>query len=1752
MTADELTGRVAALLLRQHLEQVDPGEGTCRFLLDCLGPEEAAAVARAVLSDPRLDARIAIRLPRKDVGHLGLPEEILTSDEEGATSFRNAECPKDAFLLANVGDSEEQSLKEIVPVGPDALREEAWPWTEAALEGVDLDARIAPWLTKAIEALLEARAWAPARLARYVLRAREGLTSGLALPAALGAALPELQLPKDIELFAIPENMRKRKDKWARAFKRALDRGPFLEKLTPSQVPIDQEDLRVAFEQVRDQIPDEHHPTVEAFIAADRGWNERARALAECEWPSVQALFTGGRRPRTFNLGEMTLAYYDEYKPEDALSEEERAHLAALAKAKPVAGEEVDRDFYERHREELKLAPAAYKRLKPAWDRFVFGSPIETGDFVVGLALAIERLVGQTSSGRNRTLTVRCDSRKKGELRELNHRAGLYFAFRYRNLDRLVGRAVSLDVGKLFSFHDLVEEWRERKEDLNDSRSKAANQLKFTLELEEDTPSGSRARYVTSVHWRFDPDTIESELVEDWGRLLKRPLVASSASRRRTMGKGSPETVDLANARTFAPTYAQESGSLIPAPRSAENLDKLWRQNLAESARRGFVGEEQRAKLESAFARFASSYRDAVDGFNEEGLTCKAVFEQAHLYGELLEAVCRDAPGDVNREFLLRPLLRLGAAQLDGGRPTVVVAPWHPLRLAAMVEKARQVASLARRVLESEEVFFGDTRLFFRNFERELAHPFYPEVVVGWKGSQAELLALTDALGDYSLHELPVTGGGLDDTNENPAEGAGCVVDVLDRYLALQPHEQANLSLILYNCDSARLPQAVVDKIGARHGDDEAVRCQVVLHHRDRRRLGALYERIVESSYSDVDGYNASEATRDFMARLRIAIAADRPGRAEPARGRAFDLAFLQDVVARHASVEWHEEDARPSRLDGLVPPRWSRRRPAAEDDRKSVVYLCSPVQSPEGWAYLTALASFCKGDWDGRRDRRLLPARELNFNDDVTSAIFAETHDRAQWVVNFDELLDKRQLSSQGVNVIRYKHSATQGRNLIISSNASSDLLKAMLRARLDALGLGLGAADTRALITKLEDDANRISGDIVLRAAKRGRYASELIGLVLSRYLVASALGSERHVGWYYLDDYADWLGQREQQIADLLVLRPEGTPDGADARLSIVVTEAKYVDAANLGAKRRESAKQLVETVRRVRDAIFGSPERLDRELWLARLADLLVDGVRFTRLEAIDVSKWRRALREGLCRIRIRGVSHVFVSKDAEGGVHSEGSDLDPSIDCRQEVYGLPEVRELLVSYLAGESASLVRDRLGWPADPGGEGEQPSPVTTLVLEPEAPAQTPAESNATPEPAAESSPPVASAASRDRSGVGTPPDDAAPSALPGAVLDVLSAAPTNVDAGRDHEKWLDETWASLRRALQALDLQATLVSKTLTPNSALVKVAGSANMTVEKVLKRRSELLTTYKLDLVSVRPEPGVVSIAVARPEREIVRLSDAWRAWSPAPGEGNLDVLIGVREDDGRPLLLNPVRHAPHSLVAGTTGSGKSVLVANLILSIAATNSPAEARLRIIDPKMGVDYFPFEGLPHLDGPIIIEREEASEALAALTAEMDRRYRLMRERGANKLAAFNAKVPPEERLPVLWVIHDEFAEWMLDREYRDQAEDLVKSLAMKGRAAGIFLVFAAQRPEHEVCPLQIRDNLGNRLILKVASEGTSEFALGERGAERLLGKGHMIARLESEVVFAQVPFVDDEEATRIVDAIRNTYGAPPRSP
>jgi S-DNA-T family DNA segregation ATPase FtsK/SpoIIIE len=1331
-----------------------------------------------------------------------------------------------------------------------------------------------------------------------------------------------------------------------------------------------------------------------------------------------------------------------------------------------------------------------------------------------------------------------------------------------------MGTSVKWDTSYLFEYEALLESAaRSKKYRRNLSVSRTSLQIKFDITLRAGDSSLAE-RTTVQLIWTGRADAIGLELPADLERLAKRPLTTSSVARQPVSRKGSLQSVSLSDVATLQPAFRQDSGSLVPRAEAGEDLAKSFPRALKAATGAGRITVEGSSAIAAAWTQFAELYARAISAWLADGIAEVCLLDQANAYGDLLTVLGKHALGDLNRLELWQPVVALGCVSVTGGAPSAIITPWHPLRLAASVVKARSVAGLANHVLGTSEINFGDPRLFFADLREELAHPYYPEVAVAYQGAEPVLVAETSTVNEYSLMERPVRDPTEAVTDVDPAEAAKQIRNLLERYLELQPHERSNLSIMLYNCDAAGLPLAAVNALGSVHNEDE-MHCNVLVRHRDRPKLSRIYEDLLERSEGDPDALVVSETSRNFMSKLRIGVLLD--GGAAPSHDqRSVDVAFLHDVVSRQAKVEWFSVPATaspPSFLDH-VPPRWSYRRVTAEDELKATNYLACPRQPAAGWAYLDAIAAVIRRQ-SHTSDEHKLPARQISFQDQSLKAMFDEVHNFAEWVATYDDLLDKRQLAAQGINVIRYRRQRTHGRNMIVSSTAELRLLHVLVLRRLTELSLGLPDDRLATLAHRMIDDACKISGDIVLRAAKRGVSAGELIGLVLSRGLIAEELGPQATVAWFLLDDYAEWLGQREQGIADILALSVGQNANGA-ATLRAVVTEAKYVGADGSAEARRVSKQQLRQTVHRIEDALFGDPGRLDRDLWLSRIADLLLDGTtalgQSTALESV-----RDGVRRGAAPIDLRGYSHVFITGPADAGVSGEQEPIPDLRHGLQEVFSRDQLRNLIKAYEAKSPLTTVRSALGserpWettefrsPAPrvswmvrtDGGAGPSSGPSTPPTPEPP-----PAPPSNVPPPSPAGGAAAAAAGPLASQQPAEPLADTAPSpAIAEAEPDIGSLIESRAlqrsSVSEADDAWLEATAQKLRTALLGYGLQAKIAGTRLTPNAALIRFIGSDRLRLEDLEARQSALLTTHGLRLVALSPLPGEIVVAVARPQRQTVSLWDVWakRELNKNAAGLNTSFVLGLRELDGDILYLNlgsafggAQQHEPHTLVAGATGSGKSVLIQALILDIAATNPSSLAKIILIDPKMGVDYAALERLPHIQGGIVVDQDRAQTELGRLVVEMDRRYELFRAKGARDLRTYNVAVPPGDRLPMLFLVHDEFAEWMLTEDYKEAVAANVQRLGVKARAAGIHLIFAAQRPDVNVMPVQLRDNLGNRLVLKVASVGTSEIALGTKGAEALLGLGHLAARLNGEpgIVFAQAPFLSDEDIARVVAAI-----------
>ncbi len=325
-----------------------------------------------------------------------------------------------------------------------------------------------------------------------------------------------------------------------------------------------------------------------------------------------------------------------------------------------------------------------------------------------------------------------------------------------------------------------------------------------------------------------------------------------------------------------------------------------------------------------------------------------------------------------------------------------------------------------------------------------------------------------------------------------------------------------------------------------------------------------------------------------------------------------------------------------------------------------------------------------------------------------------------------------------------------------------------------------------------------------------------------------------------------------------------------------------------------------------------------------------------------------------------------------------------------------------------------------------------------------------------------------------------------------------------------------------------------------------------------------------LSVKSVRVVDVIPGKSVIGLETPNTTREMIYLSELLRSREYDKAGSPLTLALG-KDIAGRPTVADLAR-MPHLLVAGTTGSGKSVAVNAMVLSLLYKASAKELRMLMIDPKM-LELSVYEGIPHLLAPVVTDMKEAANGLRWCVAEMERRYKLMSTVGVRNLAGFNKKVRdardagqpmmdplfkpnaelgeaprPLEELPFIVIFIDEFADMMMI--VGKKVEELIARLAQKARAAGIHLILATQRPSVDVITGLIKANIPTRIAFQVSSKIDSRTILDQSGAEALLGNGDMLYLPPGTAMPERVhgAFVSDEEVHRVVEHLKQIGGRP----
>ena len=321
-----------------------------------------------------------------------------------------------------------------------------------------------------------------------------------------------------------------------------------------------------------------------------------------------------------------------------------------------------------------------------------------------------------------------------------------------------------------------------------------------------------------------------------------------------------------------------------------------------------------------------------------------------------------------------------------------------------------------------------------------------------------------------------------------------------------------------------------------------------------------------------------------------------------------------------------------------------------------------------------------------------------------------------------------------------------------------------------------------------------------------------------------------------------------------------------------------------------------------------------------------------------------------------------------------------------------------------------------------------------------------------------------------------------------------------------------------------------------------------AEMSRVKVQSILVREKDLALALKTPYLRLEaPVPGeaLVGLEVPNPYPRTVALRSVTEssAFQKIAAAGGLPVALG--EDTGGSPVAADLSELPHLLIAGATGSGKSVCINAVIASLLLTCSPELVRLLMVDPKR-VELTPFNGIPHLIAPVIVDTDEVLVVLRAIQNQMLRRYKLMEEMGVRNIVGYNKKAP--ERLPYLVIVIDELADLMMAAAY--EVEQSLVRLAQLGRATGIHLILATQRPSVNVVTGLLKANIPARIAFVVASQVDSRVILDSVGAEKLLGKGDtlLLTSDSPKPKRVQGTFVDDTDIEKLVEFWKAQSGPP----
>lgn len=1769
--------------------------GDSYFVLEQLEDNVLVAIVKSICSDTDLAKRIVFRIPKDlNLPREDLPEGIWFSGDAG--SARNKPLPEDKdVMITAVGNRENptDTLRHLEKINKSSfLHNSVKFWVERFENGDKAGvSKTIPLgetkkiLSAAIDGFLSDNPKTLKGAADYIIAVRDLYEDGTELKKAFGIAFPVLKLPKD-EFYFYHIKDATNYHQWKSLFNKAeTERSGIINGNYNGNI-FTREYLENNLKSIQKKL-DGREKIKKIFKKAAEfpESNEAMLPLLDLDWSSdyVSEFLIKKESVKKKSLATRTWKILENELPSSSIQEQEKLQeIKSYLDSLPEKSEDIskDSDFFNNYYSTISRDSA----LTRDWENFIYPEKIECTDFAEGLLKSVihlfpPELKKNDSSTSSKKISI---SLKPHQYRKFSEKVRAemmqYFSIIYKDLrESLDNSHVSWNTNffrgpekgdPLLDWDDWVQQ-----NDIKENRTKnGEGSWSINFIISQDNVIDPKK---IILEWKFTKDSLASALGLFIGKVGKKKADPNCVSFKPLQVLHTSPQEFTGSSGLFETVSLKKKTSILTLTSRLEitNIDEIIKKTFEEKT---YLVNEDFKKI---FFSFKDFYIKAINSIPTEGFNYATGCNLYSKYLELLNAFKTISDSEEVRKLLLGPLIAVGTIQCRVGRSVFdIIPPWQPIRFFAIAKQHKQIANAINTILLNNETLkFGPE--FSEGIKREAESPVEPPLLLG----------LDKSLQSGGTISLPTSHNHWfslcsreNKSEESWSRSEGYLVgesvrEILDSLTYYESVESISIepNLLVIGADSEEYEEKFWSD--TRKNENKIF---LTLQNENEEISAKIYNSIAASSQFrtlDNESFWGRVKTRVFNGDLDTLLEQHNTIKNEEIR--PYHIALLDMAGSKRARFRWTKVDWNVTIPKEQLLFPVDRKKFEFSEKTLSQVFLIDPLLTPIDEIFLRSVYRVSENISDKScysPEAIFFPVKELRAdgsNSNTLGKIIKNSHLLADWVVTCDEMLTKQQLTQNEKLIIRCKKAKNSDSSVIVSSSASINSLNKKLDERLEQLGNNELKPSPEKIRNALFKEALTISGCVGLRAAKQIEPAGELIGLSLSKIIVEDLLKIQsqdagenfKFSAFLMLDDYVSWFSQKDKggndQRADILAFGVSKNSEGKTI-VHIIITECKYCKEET---ELKRSLEQTKNTFTRFIDIL--SPIEGGKQISLSiqgcfyKFSDMIMGA----DLSSISVSTSEfydllNDIRKGNAQFTLNGFSHYFCfgnSIESEITSHNVGTH-----EVFQQIFNKTDILELLKILAEKENAYEFilnkgeRYRAAYKfvhVNTYKIGEvisspQPSTTDETILTSATPPKLEEEKTIALKEFVltkiedETESPTSSAVTNEVK----PNKENAIKSLPyGKHLDRLiieNAQPLRFSDGRI--KWADEAARTLRIALAENGLSVTELKHVPTPNGCLVVFKGSSELGEKVIENLKEKILMTRSLKIGFTEAAKGEFRIFIESEKREAVPM---WNLWKERKLERNKDgtntkLILGLKELDGTILYLDPLSmdNEPHTLIAGGTGSGKSVLMRMMLLDIAATNNPEQAKIYIVDPKMGVDYGSLRKLPHMASPIVSEPDQSFQIFDEVIAEMNRRYALFAEEGNENLLDYNVH-HPESKLPVIWLIHDELPQVMSDKDYNMEMSPKMKTLATKARAAGIFMILLAQRPDKDVLPPQIRDNLGNRLALKLPTEASSKIALDKSGAEFLLGKGHLAAKIGSRITYAQCPFLNREETQEAVQAI-----------